>query len=158
MSSPTLLRFYKKYRSLVEWAVILSIFGIIYLGGWQTQVFGTLQGFILKTGLFNPDLEQAEPLGSTELRMQLVNAQNEEINLQDYRGKVVFINFWATWCPPCIAEMPDIDALYQRVHASQPDDVVFVMASVDEQAERVWKFADRKSFSFPNYKDRSNTA
>ncbi|MBQ9436756.1 MAG: TlpA family protein disulfide reductase [Lachnospiraceae bacterium] len=46
--------------------------------------------------------------------------------LSDYRGKVVFLNIWATWCPPCRAEMPDIQKLYEEYHTKGIEDVVFL--------------------------------
>ena len=46
--------------------------------------------------------------------------------LSDYEGKVIFLNFWGTWCPPCRAEMPDIQKLYEE-YASQGDDAEVVI-------------------------------
>ena len=46
--------------------------------------------------------------------------------LSDYQGKVVFLNFWATWCPPCRAEMPDIQKLYEEYSAEEDPEVVFL--------------------------------
>ena len=49
---------------------------------------------------------------------QLVNMDEEPIKLSDFRGKVVLLNFWATWCPPCIREMPSMERLHQQVDAA----------------------------------------
>ena len=57
--------------------------------------------------------------------------------LEDYRGKVVLVNFWATWCPPCIAELPSMQRLADRM-ADQPFEVLAI--NVEESAFRVWKF------------------
>ncbi len=64
----------------------------------------------------------------------LVDLEGNQVSLSDFRGKTVFINFWATWCPPCRAEMPEIEAIYQEytdkdvvvigVDLWQSDDVV----------------------------------
>src|SRR5690606_27819069 len=58
------------------------------------------------------------------------NAQGEPVALSSLRGKLVFINFWATWCPPCIEEMPSIAALYQSY--KDRDDVVFITVRSEE--------------------------
>ncbi len=64
----------------------------------------------------------------------LTDLEGNSVTLSEYRGKVVFINFWATWCPPCRAEMPEIEAVYQEykdkgvvvfgVDILEPEDVV----------------------------------
>lgn len=55
----------------------------------------------------------------------LIDQYGNEHTLSDYKGKVVFLNFWATWCPPCRAEMPDIEDLYIKYNKNE-DDVVFL--------------------------------
>ncbi len=63
------------------------------------------------------------------------------------RGKVVVLNFWATWCPPCIAEMPSLQRLYD---ALKDAGVVFIGIS-DEEPETVQKFVREKGYTFPIY-------
>ena len=48
---------------------------------------------------------------------ELQNMDEENIKLSDYRGQVVLLNFWATWCPPCIREMPSMERLHQEIDA-----------------------------------------
>src|SRR5699024_6343559 len=50
-----------------------------------------------------------------DFSMTLKNSKGETVTLADYKGKIIFINFWATWCPPCIAEMPSINAMYNDI-------------------------------------------
>ncbi|MDZ7608876.1 MAG: TlpA disulfide reductase family protein [Cyclobacteriaceae bacterium] len=68
--------------------------------------------------------------------------------MKDFQGKVIFMNIWATWCPPCIAEMPDIHDLYQEM---KNEDIVFVMLSVDDDLQKAIRFVDKKGFEFPVY-------
>ncbi|HMM11063.1 MAG TPA: redoxin domain-containing protein [Bacteroidales bacterium] len=71
------------------------------------------------------------------------------VPLSTYKGKPIFLNFWATWCPPCIAEMPDIQNLYNDYGQS----VAFLLIT-DESPLVVQSFMQRKSFSMPVYYHR----
>ena len=66
-------------------------------------------------------------------------------SLQDLRGKVVLVNFWATWCPPCRKEMPDMQALYERFG---PRGLV-ILAISDDEAGKVGPFVASQKYTFP---------
>lgn len=68
------------------------------------------------------------------------------VSFADFRGKAVFLNFWATWCAPCIAEMPDIRDLYDQFGS----EAAFFLIS-DEQPERIRNFMERRGFDMPVY-------
>jgi thiol-disulfide isomerase/thioredoxin len=70
----------------------------------------------------------------------------EAIPLGAYRDKVIVINFWATWCPPCIAEMPN----FQEAYDQYKDEVVFIFATSDEEA-KVKKFMTKNGYHLPVY-------
>ncbi len=74
---------------------------------------------------------------------ELKSDSNTILDFNDTEGKVVFINFWATWCPPCIAEMPTLQALYDDYN----DKVVFLFVTNDD-FETVNKFKLKKEFNF----------
>ena len=74
------------------------------------------------------------------------------LNLEQLRGKVVLINFWATWCKPCEDEMPAMERLYQALHGSAFE---LVAISVDEDEVPVKAFARRLGLSFPVLMDPS---
>lgn len=65
--------------------------------------------------------------------------------LEDYKGKWVLVNFWATWCPPCLEEMPAL----QKLHETRKDLVVIGIAMEYQDAEYVKQFADDLLVSFP---------
>ncbi len=75
----------------------------------------------------------------------LADLQGKAWHLQDLRGKVVLVNFWATWCPPCRKEMPDLDALYNRFK----DRGFVVLAISDEEAAKVSPFISERKISYP---------
>ncbi len=78
---------------------------------------------------------------------------NEKLfNLKTAEGKVIIINFWATWCPPCIAEMPDFENLYQKYKSNE--DVVFLFVS-NEDTKIIADFMQEKQFSLPAYQQQA---
>jgi thiol-disulfide isomerase/thioredoxin len=70
------------------------------------------------------------------------------INLADLKGKKVFVNLWATWCPPCKAEIPSIEKLYNKVDRKN---TVFIMLSLDENFEMAKSFARANKLRLPVY-------
>lgn len=78
----------------------------------------------------------------------------EEIALDDLRGQVVLVNFWATWCKPCEEEMPAMQRLYAAI---QPQGFELVAISVDESAADVEQFRDRMALGFPIALDPDRT-
>lgn len=81
-----------------------------------------------------------------------LNDSGEAFNLSEVKGKVLFINSWATWCPPCIAEMPSIQALYNTYRNN--DDIVFIFATTDTK-EIADEFMAKNNYDLPNYYIRS---
>ncbi len=75
----------------------------------------------------------------------LTDLQGKPWNLRSLRGKVVLVNFWATWCPPCRKEMPDLDALYQRYQ----EQGFVILAISDEEAAKVTPFIAERKISYP---------
>jgi peroxiredoxin len=68
------------------------------------------------------------------------------IKRADYAGKVLFLNFWATWCPPCREEMPAMQRLYQRY---RDRGLVVVAVAVDTNTSGIQEFVRQQGFSFP---------
>ena len=85
-------------------------------------------------GVEAPDFELTE-LGS-----------DTPIELSSLRGRVVLLNFWATWCKPCEEEMPSMERLYRSLH---PQGLELIAVSVDEDPSLVEDFRDRMAVSFP---------
>jgi peroxiredoxin len=84
--------------------------------------------------------------GSEAPGFRLPSLAGEEVDLASYRGKVVVLNFWATWCPPCVAEMPSL----QRLHrALGPEGLAVVTVSTDEDEEALREFVTRHGLDLP---------
>jgi thiol-disulfide isomerase/thioredoxin len=74
----------------------------------------------------------------------LGNAESEPYFLRDLRGQVIFLNFWATWCPPCVAELPEIEKAYQK-HKNQ---VAFLLVT-NENPDVVNAFMQKHGYELP---------
>lgn len=75
------------------------------------------------------------------------------VNLQSLKGKKLFVNLWASWCPPCKREMPSIEKLSQSV---DNDKVKFVLISFDDQFEKAKNYVSSKGFKLPIYYPAEN--
>jgi cytochrome c biogenesis protein CcmG/thiol:disulfide interchange protein DsbE len=84
--------------------------------------------------------------GNVAVDFQLLSLEGEEISLSQYQGSVVLINFWATWCPPCRAEIPDIEKAYQ---ARSNDGFVVLGIAVEQAHSLVAPFVEIMGMSYP---------
>jgi len=82
-----------------------------------------------------------------EYNWRVRGLDGKELDVAEIKGKVIFLNFWATWCPPCVAEMPGIQRLYDEVKSGK---ISFLCVS-EEDRTKVIKFASERGFTFPIY-------
>lgn len=137
-------------RNIIEWALLIGIPVIIYLAGWHTAVIGTIQGLFLETGVKNASLNIPADKQVDANYDLLLNSESEGIiKLEKFRGKVIIINFWATWCPPCRAEMPTLQDLYEDVDTSK---IKFVIISTDRDPRVAEKFLQESDYNFPSFR------
>jgi len=99
------------------------------------------------------DIDRALPqVGYLAPALEGVTLSGTPIRLDDSRGKVVLVNFWATWCPPCRLEMPALQALYARYQGQRFE---ILAVNLQEQDDRVSAFVDEMGLTFPVIIDRS---
>lgn len=79
---------------------------------------------------------------------ELLDGNHVPVTLAQFKGKVVFINNWASWCPPCVAEMPSIQNLKNTL---KDENIVFIMVSYDDSPEKALRFIQKKNFDFAVY-------
>lgn len=84
---------------------------------------------------------------------KVMNNEGKIINLADLKGKKVFVNLWASWCPPCKAEIPSIEKLYSKVDKQK---TVFVMLSLDENFDLAKEFAKTNKMQLPVFAPAEN--
>jgi peroxiredoxin len=94
----------------------------------------------------------APALGEAVPNFTLRQEDGKVVALGDFRGKIVLVNFWATWCPPCIEEMPSLNRLAER-YADKGLQIVGL--SVDEDADAYQEFLARNQISFLTVRDAS---
>ncbi len=141
-------------RALMEWGGLAAVFAILYITGLHTEVLGTMQRAVLWTGLFDAEgyevaTTDGPVLSEHDYNMPLRTPEGESMRLSDYKGKVLFVNVWASWCPPCVAEMPTIETLYNNV--SDHEQIKFLLISLDEQPVKATEFMEGKGFSVPYF-------
>ena len=157
----------KQRKSWIKYGIFAVIAVTLYVTGLHTEVIGYAQRGLLATGLMNPDVEKIAQVrnegnedGKTttpktnpaDFNLRLLDADGNITSLEEFKGKVIFLNMWATWCPPCIAEMPGID----KLHDEMGDEVAFVMLSLDQDFEKAKAFDKRKGYDLPIYAPASN--
>ena len=104
---------------------------------------------LMSLGFFNPKIPVIKP-GENLMPappMVVQGVDGKTIDLQQQRGKVVFINFWATWCPPCLAEMPSVNDFYQRV--KNDPNIVFLSVDVDNRLNNSSAFMKNNGYQIP---------
>jgi thiol-disulfide isomerase/thioredoxin len=123
--------------------VVLNYTGLI------GSISSATQSAFLKTGLLDAELDDTKS-EIFNYNFTIKDLSGKRFSFEQYKGKVVFINLWATWCGPCRAEMAGIQKLYESVAA---DSISFIMLSLDRDAdqEKVVKYVNTKGFSFPVY-------
>ncbi len=84
------------------------------------------------------------------LDLSFVALDGKKINLADMKGKVILLDFWATWCGPCVGEMPNVKATYEKYHA---DGFEILGISLDESKDDLLKFLIKNQITWPQYFD-----
>lgn len=102
----------------------------------------------------NSGAPQGVNQGNQALDFTLETVDGKQVSLSDYRGQVVMINFWATWCPPCRAEIPGLEAAY-REHGEHG--FIILGVNVQDPAQVVAPFVDEMGMTYPVLLDINGT-
>ena len=118
---------------------------------WKQGLFWAVAGLAVVAAFFF--LTSANTTTSSETpSFEAATFTGETIHLSDYEGQVVMLNFWATWCPPCRAEMPTIQSAYVTRHA---EGFTVLAINASESAQTIAPFADALGLAFPVLLDTS---
>lgn len=158
----SLLQFFKKHQNVVRFTakaggVLLIVVGILMLTGFFGGVSGgEISGESTKTPPSASQDSQEEVFPAPDFT--LTDQYGESHTLSDYRGKTVVLNFWATWCPYCVKEMPYLQNLYEEYGSNQEDLVILGVANPksdgvefanDISQPEVEAFLEKEGYTYP---------
>ncbi len=125
----------------------LTILLVLVIPKARDEAATIIQSAVLHSGIINASID-ADKRELFNYDFAVKDISGKEIDFRSFKGKVVFLNLWATWCGPCRSEMPAIQELY---NGSNREKIAFVMLSLDEvnRASKVKNYINEQAFSFP---------
>ncbi len=147
----------KKQRKWLSFSNVLTVAMVVFITAMlvnpNVKAY-VIQG-LMKVGLFKPSIPSQKSGGEQNTSENItanvvfLDTKMQTLKLADLKDKVIFINFWATWCPPCIAEMPSINNLYK--HYKSNDNIVFLLVDADGDLKKSGDFMKKRGFDLPVY-------
>ncbi|PKR78727.1 thiol:disulfide interchange protein [Halalkalibacillus sediminis] len=147
------------FKRLIALGIILTLGGIIVYnvmaGDQEQEEEGSESGavFVVPEGM--EDVNKKIEIGEAAPNFQLTNMDGDQVELNDFKGKKVLLNFWASWCGPCRAEMPHM----QDIHEKYGDEVAIVGVNVtgsETSKKDAVKFVGEYDLTFPILFDETN--
>jgi thiol-disulfide isomerase/thioredoxin len=139
----------KTIRKTVFLLFIAAVFGFVGLGFLKLDLFAKTQGQELDQLFREMGVLQIPP-DSEPLEVRLNDSAGRPVSLAEFRGKIVFINFWTTWCLACVIEMPSMEKLHQKF---KDKDFVMIAINLQESAARVKQFYREYKLTFTTLLD-----
>jgi len=138
----------KRWLSILFYALI-----IVFL--FSPDAKSWLLKQVVSTGLLEAEIKKDSDKNTSEaVTFSYTDAKGKPATTADLKGKVVFINFWASWCPPCRAEMPSLKNLYQKF--KDDDRFVFLFMNEDEDKNKAIEYLEKNSFTIPLFYSSGN--
>lgn len=148
----------EKTYKLLKLLVLVLAFAVVIAGAYL--LYNRLSGEVSLGGLASvPQSTQAsgdetEPAAQLAPDFTVYDKDNNPVKLSDFRGKPVILNFWASWCRPCVSEMPE----FQNFYDQYGEDIHFVLVNLtdgsQETVETASKFVSDQGYTFPIYFDK----
>ena len=143
----------RKPWSITSDIVLLGLLAMLLIPATRSILLSGVA--VARTWITNPEIPENKrvALGPLSLDCKLIDSQGIEITFGSLKGEVIFLNQWATWCPPCRAEMPAIERLYKEFGTK----VKFVLLA-SEDPQKVRQFIEKEGYTFPIYYGTVNGA
>lgn len=126
--------------------IIVALAVLVFVPSAKALLIRSLMG----VGLFRVDVSAAAPVAKqSSIDIAFRDASGKDISLKQLKGKVVLLNFWATWCPPCRAEMPSLNSLHQKLKADT--NIVFITVDADSKLKEAAQFMTKYDYHLPLY-------
>ena len=134
--------------------ILFTTFILFFIFNPGTKAWMLRQFFSI--GLFKPEIkkEGVKEIPDADTNFSFTDASGKTTSTAGLKGKVVFINFWASWCPPCLAEMPSMDALYKKF--KDDDRFVFIFINEEEDKTKAIKYLEKNNYTMPMYSSTGN--
>ncbi|HEY0354602.1 MAG TPA: TlpA disulfide reductase family protein [Flavisolibacter sp.] len=136
----------KKRKRIVRIVSNILFFGLLLVFVFSTDAKSWVLRQLVNTGIISARIDK-DATSSEAAAMFFADHAGQVMSTADLKGKVVFINFWATWCPPCRAEMPSLNKLYDKF--KNDDRFVFLFINEDEQVDKAKQYLQSNSFTIP---------
>ncbi|RFC54553.1 TlpA family protein disulfide reductase [Brumimicrobium aurantiacum] len=139
----------KAWAKKRKWDILFMAFiGLLFIPSIRMVVMSSIQRLFAGAP---SELSKEEQIEVNSFDWVLLDMEGKQSNFSSAKGKVTIVNLWATWCPPCVAEMPSLQKLYNHFG----DDLAFFFIS-NEKPEKLNQFLEEKQYDFPVYVPLSN--
>lgn len=136
--------------------IILLLTGLVMTLGGTDKVIGYFKNSNKNVVEYNEEISDESDEEDTKIPaidFKLVDQYGNTHTISEYKGKVIFLNFWATWCPPCRMEMPDIEAIYEEYEKNSGDIIILGVAAPnlgkEGSEEDIKKFLKDNGYTYP---------
>jgi thiol-disulfide isomerase/thioredoxin len=137
--------------NLINGVIIVALAVLVFVPSAKALLMRSLMG----VGLFRVDVSAAAPAPvKSTIDIAFRDASGKDISLKQLKGKVVLLNFWATWCPPCRAEMPSLNSLHQKLKTDT--NIVFIAVDADSKLKESAQFMAKYDYHLPLYEVMSD--
>lgn len=120
------------------------------LAGYPLNIGAASQDYWADAGVVR--IGDQKPVQAPDFTLSALDGK--KVSLKDFKGKAVFLNFWATWCPPCTIEMPSMESLHKRF---KDKGLVVIAVNSEEDEKKVGKFIKKKGYTFLVLLDRDGS-
>lgn len=133
-------------KNLLTALLMILLLVVLFVPGAKALLLKTC----MRTGLFNAPAKTTMVAGADGFKgLSFTGEKGNRLNTADLKGKVIFVNIWAVWCPPCVAEMGSIDALYNKLKTDPRFE--FILADADSNLPAARLFMLKNGYSLPVY-------